>query len=369
MPEAAGTEPLFTPVAVGDLTLANRIAMAPMTRHRAGPDRMPDALIAEYYAQRARAGLIISEATTISPQANGYVNTPGIYTDEQCAGWRPVTDAVHARGGVIFLQLWHTGRVSHSDFHGGALPVSASAIPIEGRQVRTPRGKKPGETPRALETKELPGIVSDYVRAGVRAIEAGFDGVEVHGANGYLIDQFLQSNSNHRTDDYGGSVANRFRLLREIVAGLAAAVGPRRVAVKLSPNNPSGGMGSPDFRETFTYAARELDAFGLAYLHVVDGEELGKDTPGPPMTLEDFRAVYSGVLMGNGEYDRETASAAVARGAADMIAIGRPFITNPDLAERWKNGWPQAPLSEPASWYTLEQTPAGLTDYPPWNAD
>jgi len=369
MSKDSSAKALFTSATIGGLTVANRIALAPMTRCKAGPDRLANPLIADFYAQRAGAGLLITEATTVSAQGNGYLNTPGIYTDEQGAAWRQVTEAVHAKGGVIFLQLWHTGRASHSEFHGGDLPVSASAVKLEGDGVHTPNGKKDFEVPRALETGELPGVVADYVSAAERAKEAGFDGVEIHAANGYLLDQFLQSRTNQRTDAYGGSVENRFRLLREVVEGVCGVCGPERVAVRLAPNGAFNDMGSPDYRETFTYAARELDAYGLAYLHLVDGLAFGFHKLGEPMTLEDFRAVYSGTLMGNCGYDRETANAAVERGAADLVAIGRPYISNPDLAERWQNGWPEAPLSEPTSWYTLEQTPAGYTDYPVYQPD
>ena len=369
MSKDSSAKALFTSATIGGLTVANRIALAPMTRCKAGPDRLANPLIADFYAQRAGAGLLITEATTVSAQGNGYLNTPGIYTDEQGAAWRQVTEAVHAKGGVIFLQLWHTGRASHSEFHGGDLPVSASAVKLEGDGVHTPTGKKDFEVPRALETGELPGVVADYVSAAERAKEAGFDGVEIHAANGYLLDQFLQSKTNQRTDAYGGSVEKRFRLLREVVEGVCGVWGPERVAVRLAPNGAFNDMGSPDYRETFTYAARELDAYGLAFLHLVDGLAFGFHKLGEPMTLEDFRAVYSGTLMGNCGYDRETATAAVERGAADLVAIGRPYISNPDLAERWQNGWPEAPLSEPTSWYTLEQTPAGYTDYPTYQPD
>lgn len=368
MPQNPTTAALFTPFATGDLQFANRLAMAPMTRCKAGPERLANALMAEHYAQRAGAGLIITEATVVSAQGIGYVNTPGIYTAEMGDSWRQVTDAVHARDGRIFLQLWHTGRASHSDFHDGQLPVSASAIAITGDQVHTPLGKKDYEVPRALETSELPGIVADYVNAAQRAKAAGFDGVEIHAANGYLLDQFLQSKTNQRTDQYGGSVENRFRLLREIVTGVTEVFGPRRVAVRLAPNGVFNDMGSPDFRETFTYVARELDAFELAYLHVMDGLAFGFHELGDPMTLADFRAVFNGPLMANCGYDKESAADAVTAGAADMVAIGRPYITNPDLAERWQNGWPEAELSAPESWYTTEQTATGYTDYPAYRA-
>ncbi len=364
MPNPVHAKTLYDSIELANRTLTNRVSLAPMTRCKAGPDRLANSLIAEYYTQRAGTGLVITEATTVSPQANGYLNTPGIYTDEQGDSWQQVTDAVHEVGGTIFLQLWHTGRASHSDFHDGDLPVSASAIRIEGDGVHTANGKQDYEIPRALETDELPGVVADYVAAAHRAKRAGFDGVEIHSANGYLLDQFLQSKTNHRTDQYGGSVENRFRLLREVVEGVAEVFGPNHVAVRLAPNGAFNDMGSPDFRETFTYVAQELNQYGLAYLHVMDGLAFGFHEQGDPMTLEDFRAVFNGLLMGNCGYDQDSAEKAVASGAADMIAIGRPLITNPDLVARWKNGWAMTELSDPSSWYTLEQEPAGFTDYP-----
>ena len=360
---------LFDPVNIGPHQLTNRVALAPMTRSKAGPRRTATPLMAAYYTQRAGAGLLITEATSVSPQGNGWVGAPGIYTAEQSASWRQVTDAVHAAGGTIFLQLWHMGRASHSDFHGGSLPVSASAVKLTGDGIHTPQGKKEYETPRALETAELPGVVADYVAAARLAMDAGFDGVEVHAANGYLLDQFLQSRTNRRTDAYGGSVENRYRLLGEIVAGVVAVCGPGRVGVRLSPNGVYNDMGSPDFRETFIYAARQLADAGLAYLHVMDGLAFGFHEQGKPMTLAEFRAVFPGTLIGNCGYDRQSATAAVADGAADLIAIGRPFITNPDLVDRWRHDWPLADLSEPATWYTTGQDPAGYTEYPAYQAE
>jgi N-ethylmaleimide reductase len=366
MPRPVTTTTLYDSIELSGRTLTNRVALAPMTRSKAGPDRLANPLMAEYYKQRAGAGLIITEATTVSAQGNGYLNTPGIYTDEQGEAWRQVTGAVHEAGGTIFLQLWHTGRASHSDFHDGNLPVSASAIRNGGDGVHTPNGKQEFETPRALRTDELPGIVVDYVTAARRAKAAGFDGVEVHAANGYLLDSFLQSRTNHRSDEYGGSAENRFRLLREIVTGVTEVFEPNRVAVRLAPNGVFNDMGSPDYRETFTYVARELGRFGLAYLHVMDGLAFGFHEQGEPMTLAEFRAVFSGPLMGNCGYDQESAEKAIANGDADMVSIGRPFITNPDLVARWQNGWAMADLSDPAGWYTLEQTPTGYTDYAPF---
>jgi N-ethylmaleimide reductase len=359
---------LLSPFKVGAMNLANRVVLAPMTRARTGDGRQANALMAEYYAQRAGAGLLISEATTVSAQGNGWVGAPGIYTDAQGEAWKQVVDAVHAKGSPIVLQLWHTGRASHSSFHGGALPVAPSAIKIEGEGVRTPEGKQPHETPRALELDELPGIVADYVAAAKRAIAAGFDGVEVHSANGYLLDEFLQSRTNQRQDAYGGSVENRFRMLREVVEAVCEAISPARVGVRLSPNGAFNDMGSPDYHETFTYAAEQLDAYGLAYLHVIDGLAFGFHKLGEAMTLEDFRAVFHGPLMGNCGYDQQSAEAAIARGAADLIAIGRPFINNPDLVERYRNGWPLNEDLDPSTWYAGELSARGYTDFPNYEA-
>lgn len=354
---------LLTPVQIGDLTLTNRIAMAPMTRARSGPSRIPNALMAEYYAQRASAGLIITEATSISEQGLGWNESPGIYTEAMREGWKPVPKAVHQRGGRIFLQLWHCGRASHSDFHDGALPVSASAIRLNGDEVHTPKGKKPYETPRALETEDVPAVVEDYREAAGRAREAGFDGVEIHAANGYLLNQFLESRTNQRTDAYGGSVENRFRFLREVVTAVTGVLPANRVAVRLSPNGAFNDMGSPDYREQYLYAARELDGFGLAYLHVMDGLAFGFHKLGDPLTLKDFREVFQGPLMGNCGYDKETAEQAVTSRDADLIAFGRPYLTNPDLVERFANNWPLAPLSDMSTWYTPAGA-EGYTDFP-----
>ena len=342
-----------------DLTLPNRVVMAPLTRSRAGGSRIPNALMAEYYAQRSSAGLIVSEATTISQQANGWLDSPGIYSDAMTEGWRLTTDAVHARGGRIFLQLWHMGRASHSSFHGGSMPVSASAIAITGDGIHTPQGKQSYETPRVLETAEIPGVVADYARAAARARSAGFDGVEIHAANGYLVDQFMQSKTNHRTDRYGGSIENRFRFLAEVVEAVAAEWPAGRVGVRLAPNGGFNDMGSPDFRDQFTYAASQLDAFGLAYLHVMDGLAFGFHKLGEPMTLAEFRSVFRGPLIGNCGYTPESAETAITAGLADLIAFGRPYISNPDLVERITNGWPLAKAADMATWYS----PSGADGY------
>ncbi|MFT4709321.1 MAG: N-ethylmaleimide reductase [Bacteroidia bacterium] len=364
MTTAQRPDQLLAPFQMGDLALSNRVVLAPMTRARAGAERLANPLMAEHYAQRAGAGLLITDATTISPQANGWVGSPGIYNDAQAESWRQVVDAVHAKGTPIFLQLWHTGRASHSTFHGGDLPVAPSAIAMAGEGVHTPEGKLDHEVPRALDIDELPGIVADYAAAARRAKEVGFDGVEIHSANGYLLDEFLQSRTNHREDAYGGSIENRFRLLREVVEAVTAVFPANRVAVRLSPNGVFNDMGSPDYRETVTYAVKQLDAFGLAYLHVMDGLGFGFHDLGEPVTLDELRPLFRGPLMGNCGYDPATANAAIERGAADMIAIGRPFISNPDLVERLANGWDLAPDSDPTSWYAADGGAEGYNDYP-----
>ncbi len=357
------SSPLLQPFQLRDLALPNRVVMAPLTRSRSGPDRIPNATMAEYYLQRSSAGLIISEATTISPEANGWIESPGIYTEAMTEGWRKIVQSVHAAGGRMFLQLWHLGRASHSDFHDGGLPVAPSAIRINGDGIHTPKGRQPYEVPRPLETSELPRLVEDYRRAAARAREAGFDGVEIHAANGYLIDEFLQSRTNHRSDDYGGSVENRSRLLREVVEAVASVWRADRVGVRISPNGVFNDMGSPDYREQFSFVASMLDGFGLAYLHVMDGLAFGFHNLGEPMTLAEIRRLFSGPLMGNCGYTQESAEAAIAGGAADLIAFGRPYISNPDLVERFRNGWPLAETAEMAVWYAPVGA-RGYSDFP-----
>ncbi|MEM7228337.1 MAG: alkene reductase [Planctomycetota bacterium] len=358
---------LLEPFDLHGITLSNRIALAPMTRARAGTERLPNDLMATYYAQRASAGLVITEATVISEQANGWNESPGIYTDAMQDGWTKTTRAVHDAGGHVFLQLWHCGRASHSSFHNGDLPVAPSAIKLNGEYVHTPDGKQAYETPRALETDEIPGLIEDYRRAAERAKAAGFDGIEVHSANGYLLDEFLQSKTNHRTDQYGGSTENRCRLLLEVLDAVTTVFPANRVAVRLSPNGVFNDMGSEDYREQFTLMASKLDAVGLAYLHVMDGLAFGFHELGEPMTLKEFRAVYNGPLMGNCGYTQETAADAVASGDADLIAIGRPYISNPDLVERYANNWPLAPDADMSAWYEPNGA-AGYTDFPTYEA-
>ena len=356
---------LFSPLNIGDLSLDNRIVLAPMTRSRAGAERTANALMAEYYAQRASAGLLITEATVVSKQGIGWLDSPGIFSETQAESWKRVTKAVHQQSTPIFLQLWHCGRASHSSFQeNGALPVSASAVKLEGDQIHTPIGKQPYETPRALETDELPSVVEDYRRAAQLAMDAGFDGVEIHAANGYLLDQFLQSRINKRTDAYGGSIEKRYRLLREVVEAILQVVPSQRVGVRLAPNGAFNDTGSPDYREQFLYVAEQLNQFDLGYLHLLDGLAFGFHELGEPMTLPEFRAVYKGVLMGNCGYTQESAEAAVANGHADLIAFGRPFISNPDLVDRFINGWPLAEDSDMASWYNGDLGAEGYTSFP-----
>lgn len=353
---------LFTPYQAGELTLRNRLVMAPLTRGRTGPDRVPNDLMVEYYRQRASAGLIITEATIISPQGAGWVNTPGIYNQDQVRGWRKVTDTVHAEGGQIVLQLWHMGRSSHPDFQpGGALPVAPSAIPIGVGQISTFTGKKPYPTPRALETAEIPGIVKDYANAARLAREAGFDGVEIHGANGYLIDQFLRDGTNHRTDQYGGSVENRSRFLLEVTEAVVAAWTPGRVGVRLSPTGDFNDMRDSNPEAIFGYAANELNRFGLSYLHIMEPKPGHPRSSGLPAVAPLLRKNYRGTLMLNGGLDAQTGGEALSHGEADLIAYGVPFLTTPDLVERYRTG---APINEPDMDTFYGGGAKGYTDYP-----
>ncbi|MEM6911090.1 MAG: alkene reductase [Verrucomicrobiota bacterium] len=349
---------------LGSLSLKNRVVLAPMTRARSGPDRIPQPIMAEYYAQRANAGLVITEATTISPQGLGWVETPGIWTEAMRDGWKPVVAAVQAQGAKIFLQLWHTGRAGHSSFLGGARPVSASAIAIEGEGVHGADGQKhPHETPRPLATEELPALVADYRQAARLAREAGFDGVEIHSANGYLLDQFLQSKTNQRSDSYGGSLENRYRLLGEVLTAVLAEWPAERIGVRLSPNGAFNDMGSPDYREQFLYTAQQLNSHGLAYLHVMDGLAFGFHELGEPMTLAEFREPFHGPLIGNCGYDQAAAEERLQSGHADLIAFGRPYISNPDLVERFAKGWPLSKEGDMSTWYSPTGA-QGYTDYP-----
>jgi N-ethylmaleimide reductase len=354
---------LLSSFKLGDLNLKNRVVLAPMTRSRAGQERIPNALMAEYYAQRASAGLLITEATVVSDQAIGWLNTPGIYSDEQAKAWRETVEAVHAKDSLIYMQLWHCGRASHSSFHeNNAMPVAPSAIAIQGDPIHTPSGKQNPEVPRALETDEIPLIVEDFRLAAERAKQAGFDGVEIHSANGYLLDEFLQSKTNQRTDRYGGSLENRYRFVKEIVEAILTVWPAHRVGIRLSPNGAYNDMGSPDYRETFLYVAEQLNSYGLAYLHVIDGLAFGFHELGEAMTLPEFRKVFDGPIMANCGYDQASAEAALKDGGADLVAIGRPYISNPDLVERFEHGWPLAPDAEQSVWYSFDKE--GYTDFP-----
>ncbi len=357
---------IFDPLTIGDLVLKNRIAMAPMTRGRAGDSRVPNDLLEQYYFQRASAGLLVTEATVISEQGNGWVGSPGIYNEAMVEGWKRVTEKVSSAGTSIFLQLWHCGRASHSDFHNGSLPVSASAVKLNGDGIHTPLGKKQYEVPRPLTEEEISATVDDYRRAAENAREAGFSGVEVHGANGYLINQFLDSSTNLRTDRYGGSLENRFRFLKEVLEAVLTVWPSMRVAVRLSPNGVFNDMGSPDFRETYRYVAGELNGFNLGYLHIMDGLGFGFHEQGEPMDLAEFRSIYDGLIMGNCGYTQEDGMKRVEKGLADLVAYGRPYISNPDLVERFKNGWPLNPSEDMTYWYTPGAQ--GYTDYQPYAA-
>jgi len=341
--------------------------MAPLTRARAGKERIPTDAMVEYYRQRASAGLIISEAAVVSKIARGWVESPGIYNDEQMQGWKRVVDAVHAEGGLIFLQLWHMGRASHSSFHdNGELPVAPSAIKINGDGLHTPNGKEDYETPHALTINEIKQTIQDYRNAAKCAMQAGFDGVEIHSANGYLLDQFLQSKTNQRTDEYGGSIEKRYRMLDEVVQAVTQEVPAERVGVRLAPNGVFNDMGSADYRESFTYVAQQLNQYGLAYLHVMDGLAFGFHEQGEPMTLDEFRQVFDGPLMGNCGYTQETAEQAIEDGKADLIAFGRPYLSNPDLVERFSNDWALAPEADVELWWTPRED--GFVDFPAYEA-
>lgn len=350
---------LFTPIKIGTYDLPNRIFMAPMTRNRA-PETVPTPMMATYYRQRATAGLIVTEATQISPQGIGYPATPGIHDERQVAGWKGVTDAVHEAGGHIFLQLWHVGRISHPDYHGGALPVAPSAIAAKG-QATTYEGMKPFVTPRALTTNEIPGIVEQFRRAAKNAVKAGFDGVEIHAANGYLLDQFLRDGTNRRTDEYGGSVDNRARLLLEVTAAVVGEWGDGRVGVRLSPSGTFNDMSDSDPETTFTYVADKLPSYPLAYLHIVDALEGDIRHGAKVVPLPSLRKAYRGTLVVNGGYDKARGNAVIAEGLADAIAFAQLFLANPDLVQRFKL---DAPLNPPDFDTFYGGGEKGYLDYP-----
>ncbi|GAB5095250.1 MULTISPECIES: alkene reductase [unclassified Caballeronia] len=344
---------LFDPLKVGALTLKNRIIMAPLTRQRAGVERVPNALMAQYYADRASAGLILSEATSVTPQGLGYADTPGIWSDEQVEGWKLVTHAVHEAGGKIFLQLWHVGRISDPIFLNGELPVAPSAIAASGH-VSLVRPQRPFVTPRALELDEIEGVVAAYRKGAENAKRAGFDGVEVHGANGYLLDQFLQDSTNKRTDEYGGAIENRARLMLEVVDQCIDVWGADRVGVHLAPRADSHSMGDSDRAATFGYVARELGKRNVAFIAARESE--GADSLGPQL-----KKAFGGVYIANEGFTKQSAEAAIERGDADAVAWGKPFIANADLVRRFEL---DAPLNAPdtSTFYSAGAT--GYTDYP-----
>lgn len=363
---------LFSSLQVGSYRLAHRVVMAPLTRMRADRSSFaPRPLNAEYYAQRATpGGLLIAEATPVMMAGRGNPGVPGIYSEAQIQGWRGVVDAVHAKGGLIFLQLWHVGRVSHSSFQpGGVLPVAPSAVPItgEGMLAMTSDGKMvPYETPRALQTEEVGQVVEAFRQAAVNARQAGFDGVEIHGANGYLLEQFLQSHTNLRTDKYGGSIENRARLLLEITQAVIAVWGANRVGVRLSPYGVANGSGEAEPMPLYSHVVKALDQLGLAYLHFIEPRSSGAgraevNWQNVPSAMVLFRPLWRGVLIAAGGFTGETAEAAVAQGHADAIAFGRIFISNPDLPQRLQHGFPLTPYNR-STFYGGEA--AGYTDYP-----
>jgi N-ethylmaleimide reductase len=350
---------LFTPITLGRIALRNRIVMAPLTRNRAGEGNVPQDMNVEYYAQRASAGLIITEATPISEMGHGYPATPGIHSDAQIAGWKKVVQAVHAKGGKIVLQLWHVGRISHpSLLPNKVLPVAPSAIKPTG-QAYTYEGLQDFVTPRALAIEELPGIVAEYIQATKNALEAGFDGVEIHAANGYLLDQFLRDSTNKRSDAYGGSMENRTRLLLEVVQGVVGIAGADKVGVRISPLNPFNDIADSDPQALFNHVARALIPFGLAYLHVVEGGSHGLETPS--FDFVALRKAFSGAYMANLGYDKASGNTALAEGRADCVAFGVPFIANPDLVERYAK---DAPLNAADQNSFYGGSEKGYIDYP-----
>jgi N-ethylmaleimide reductase len=352
---------ILSPLPLGPLTLPNRAVMAPMTRNRAGAGNVPGPLNATYYAQRASAGLIVSEATQVSPQGLGYPGTPGIHSAEQVAGWTLVTNAVHRAGGRIFLQLWHVGRISHPSLQpGGALPVAPSSIAPAG-QAWTLDGMKPYVTPHALEGAEIAGIVEDFRRGARHARRAGFDGVELHGANGYLVDQFLRDGANRRSDGYGGSAQNRARFLAEVTDAIVGEWGGARVGVRLSPTNPFNDMTDRNPAATFAAAARALERFGLAYLHIVEPAAGDPVAAGVLPDLKFFRKVWRRALMGNKGYDLARANAVIRDGTADLVSFATLFLANPDLPERFRRG---GPFNPPERKTFYGGSAAGYTDYP-----
>lgn len=356
---------LFSRAQIGPYTLSHRLVLAPLTRMRSGQNDIPDDLMVEYYSQRAsEGGLLITEATPVSIRGNGYQGAPGIYTDEQITGWKKVVDAVHAKGGRVFLQLFHAGRQSHRDLQpGGDAPLAPSAVSFEG-MAHTRNGWQPASAPREMSLAEIKVAVDEFHQGAQRALVAGFDGVEIHGANGYLVDQFIQDGSNHRADAYGGSVANRVRFLLEVSRAAAAVFGVNRVGVRLSPSGSFGGMSDSDPSTTFSYAAQQLDALGLAYLHIIEPRVAGSqvvEEGAAPVASRALRKVFSGPLVAAGGFSAASAAAAVQDGDADLVAFGRDFIANPDLPYRVRHNLPLNPYNR-ETFYGGDHR--GYTDYP-----
>lgn len=352
---------VFSPYALGTLQLKNRFVMAPLTRSRAEAGNLPSSMAAEYYSQRAGAGLIVTEATQAGAGGQGYIATPGIYSQEQVAAWRKVTDAVHQKGGRIFVQLWHVGRISHPDFRDGEQPVAPSAIAPRGVQTYTAEGLKDIPAPRALEKNEIAAIVEEFRSAAANAKAAGFDGVEVHGANGYLLDQFLEDGTNQRTDEYGGSVENRARLLFEVLDTVSQVWGSDRVGVRLSPGGSFNDMCDCHPAQTFGYVAKRLATLNLAYMHLIEPAASAGEHPAPDLSARFFRPLYPGTLIVAGGYTLERANDALKEGSADLVAFGQPFLANPDLVERLRSG---AALNKPNPATYYGGGAEGYIDYP-----
>jgi N-ethylmaleimide reductase len=366
---------LFTPISIGSLELTHRVVMAPLTRSRSDlPGDVPNDLMLEYYTQRAsKGGLIIGEATTISTSARGWLGAPGLYSDKQVDGWKKITAAVHAMQGFMFAQLWHTGRSSHVSVTGGPQPVSSSVNPDywndPDKLTSTPGGWVQPSPHRALEISEIAGIVEDYRRAAVRAKQAGFDGVELHAANGYLIDQFLQDGCNKRTDRYGGSIENRARLLLEVVDALTSEWGVDRVGVRIGPDGRWNGMSDSDPKALFTYVAKQLNRFGLAYLHIIEPHVKGNVVVAEgqgPIAAEYLRTIFTGKIVAAGGFEPDTAETVVTKGDADLVAFGRYFVSNPDLPSRIKERLPLSDYDR-STFYTFDAR--GYIDYPAYEAD
>ncbi|SHG78918.1 alkene reductase [Pollutimonas bauzanensis] len=358
---------LFSPYRLGGLALPNRIVMAPLTRNRAAPGNVPTPLMAQYYAQRSSAGLIIAEATQVSATAQGYQDTPGIHTPAQIAGWRGVTEAVHAKEGRIFLQIWHVGRVSHRSLQpGNAEPLAPSAIRANTKTYVND-GFFDVDAPRALDIAEIPGIVADFRQAAANAIAAGFDGVEVHGANGYLIDQFLRDGANQRSDAYGGSVENRVRFLSEVMQAVIAEIGPERAGIRISPVTPANGISDSDPQPLFNHVVEVLDRLAPVYVHIIEGATGGPRDIAPDFDFGALRERFHGTWIANNGYDLVQAESAIASHRADLIAFGRNYVSNPDLVERLWQGAPLNPIDQDRL-YGYGNGARGYTDYPALSA-